>query len=124
MAATKRLIVPAVVRNEIAALKRRVKWLEREFARGVPERSARVQTTRTIADDTARFAAESDYWQQKRDAQLLANPDAMARARRAEREFNDFLKERGIKPLPSRLPRLVRPRHPKPRKLSAKKSKT
>jgi len=107
VAARRTLIIPAVVRNEIAALKRRVACLERELIRGVPERPLRTQTSvdREMAEANARAKAEREYWQGKRDAQLLADPDAMRRARKAEREFNDFLKERGIKPLPSRLPR-------------------
>jgi hypothetical protein len=100
------VIVPAVVRNEIAALKRRVACLERELIPGKAERPARTQTIfdREVAEANARAKAEREYWQGKRDAQLLADPDAMRRARQAEREFNDFLKARGIKPLPSRLP--------------------
>jgi hypothetical protein len=125
VAPAKKLFVPAVIRNEIASLKRRVTWLEREFSRGVPERPAIPQTTldKAIADDSARAKAEREYWQAKRDAQLLADPAAMARARQAEREFNEFLKARGIKPLPSRLPRLVRPQRPKPSKRSARNGK-
>ncbi|MDO8794021.1 MAG: hypothetical protein Q7J25_05320 [Vicinamibacterales bacterium] len=99
--------MPAAVRNEIAALKRRVTYLERELIRGVPERPVRTQTSfdSEVAEANARAKAEREYWQGKRDAQLLADPDAMRRARKAEREFNDFLRARGIKPLPSRLPR-------------------
>ena len=112
MPATKRQIVPAAIRNEIAALKRRVTWLEREFARGIPERPTPVETdvAQTMAQDKARSAAERDYWQAKRHAQLVANPNVLARAIEAEREFNQFLKARGIKPLPSTLPRIVRAR--------------
>lgn len=116
MAAPKNVIVPAAVRNEIAALKRRVASLERQLLRGRPERPEATWETfqRDMADAKARSAAESDYWQSKRDARLLADPVAMAIARKAEREFNDFLKARGIKPLPSRLPRrpLARRRRP------------
>lgn len=110
MAATKNLIVPAAVRNEIAALKRRVASLERQLLRGRPERPEGTLKAfeRDMDEATARAVAERDYWQGKRDAQLLADPAAMARAGKAEREFNDFLKGRGIKPLPSRLPK--RPR--------------
>jgi hypothetical protein len=78
---------------------------------------------KALADDNARAKAERDYWQAKRDAQLLADPAAMARARQAEREFNDFLKARGIKPLPSRLPRLIRLQRPKPLKRSARNTR-
>jgi hypothetical protein len=117
VAATKKLVVPAVVRNEIARLKRRVAWLEREFARGIPERPAPAPTQtpfeKAMAEDNARSKAESEYWRAKRHAQLLADPDAMKRARAADREFNDFLKARGIKPAPSSLPRVVRARAPK-----------
>ena len=109
MAATRKLIVPAAVRNEIAALKRRVASLERQLLQGKPERPLGTLTLeRDMNDARARATAERDYWQAKRDAQLLADPDAMRRARRAEREFNDFLKARGIKPLPSRLPKYAR----------------
>jgi hypothetical protein len=107
MAATTKVIVPATVRNEIAALKRRVALLERQLLRGKPERPERPPAAieGDIAEANARAKAEREYWQGKRDAHLLADPDAMARARKAEREFNDFLKARGIKPLPSRLPK-------------------
>lgn len=107
MAATRKLIVPAAVRNEIAALKRRVASLERHLLRGKPERPPMV-SDRDVNDAKARATAEREYWQAKRDAQLLGDPDAMRRARKAEREFNDFLKARGIKPLPSRLPKKAR----------------
>lgn len=109
---TRKPIVPAAVRNEIAALKRRVAWLERELIRGKPERPAPNQTVfeRDMVEANARAKAEREYWQEKRNAQLLADPDAMARAMRAEREFNDFLKARGIKPLPSRLPKRALPK--------------
>ena len=118
MVATKRQIVPAAIRNEIAALKRRVTWLEREFARGIPERPTQVETdvAHTVAQDQARFAAEGDYWRAKRHAQLVANPEALASAIEAEREFNQFLKARGIQPLPSTLQRIVRARAPRERK--------
>lgn len=107
MAATKNLIVPAAVRNEIAALKRRVVSLERQLLRGRPERPEGTLKAfeRDMDDGKARWSAGHDYWQAKRDAQLLADPVALAIARKAEREFNDFLKARGIKPLPSHLPR-------------------
>ena len=107
MAATKNLIVPTAVRNEIASLKRRVASLERQLLRGKPERpdGTLKDFQRAMDDSKARWAAGSDYWQAKRDAQLLSDPAAMARARKAEREFNDFLRARGIKPLPSRLPK-------------------
>lgn len=109
MAATRNVIVPAAVRNEIAALKRRVASLERQLLHGKPERpEGTVTFERDVNDAKARAAAEREYWQAKRDAQLLADPDAMRRARKAEREFNDFLKARGIKPLPSRLPKNAR----------------
>lgn len=122
MVATKRQIVPAAVRNEIAALKRRVTWLEREFARGIPERPTLVETdvAQTMAQNKARAAAERDFWQPKRHAQLVANPKALASAIEAEREFNQFLKARGIQPLPSTLPRMVRARAPKERKPSTR----
>lgn len=112
MAATRKPIVAAAVRNEIAALKRRVAYLERELTRGAPELPVRTQTIfdTQMAEANARAKAEREYWQEKRNAQLLADPDAMARAKKAEREFNDFLKVRGIKPLPSRLPKRARPK--------------
>ena len=115
-------MVPAAVRNEIAALKRRVTWLEREFARGIPERPTPVETTvdPTMAQNMGRSAAERDYWHAKRHAQLVANPTALASAIEAEREFNQFLKARGIKPLPSTLPRTVRARVPRERKPSTR----
>ena len=92
MAATRKLIVPAAVRNEIAALKRRVASLERQVLRGKPERPEGTLAAfeRDANDAKVRATAEREYWQAKRDAQLLADPDAMARARKAEREFNDF----------------------------------
>jgi hypothetical protein len=60
MAATRKAIVPAAVRNEIAALKRRVAWLERELLKGEPERPAPNQTAfeRDIVEANARAKAE------------------------------------------------------------------
>ena len=97
--------------RELVALKQRVKWLEAALKprRGKPavDRPA-AGSRREAVESDARNKALSEYYAKCREDHLRNNPRMLKSELESEREVNDFLKSRGFKPNPSRIPKSLR----------------
>ena len=111
MAAPKKATDLTAISRELASLKQRVKWLEAALKpkRGKPavDRSS-AGSRRETAEREARHKALSEYYAKCREDRLRRNPWMLKSELESEREANEFLKSRGFKPNPSRIPKSLR----------------
>jgi hypothetical protein len=111
MAARKGSTVPANIRLDLASLKRRVSWLEAalKLKPGKPaiDRAA-AGSKRESAEREARHKALAEYHRKSHEKNLRDSPFLLNLERECEDEENAFLKSRGFKPNPSRIPTSLR----------------
>jgi hypothetical protein len=103
--------VPKRINDDIAALKRRVSWLEAALK---PKRSKprgevkNAQHKRDIAEMEARNKAMREYYEREREQRYRDNPNALRIALDLETRENEYLRGKGIKPGPSHIPASLR----------------
>lgn len=92
--------------RQLKALRMRVSFLERALkpAKKVAKPSGALNRSREQAEEDARDKALKDYYQQKNVEFYLRNPRFLELELAAEREQAEFLRARGLKPEPSRIP--------------------
>ena len=91
---------------KVRALSMRVRFLERALkpAKKAVQHREQLNQSREQAEAEAVSKAMSEFHRKKWLDFCLRNPDFVARELEAEREKADFLKSRGLKPEPSRIP--------------------
>lgn len=95
------------VRRELAALKQRVSWLEAALkpGRGKPALDRKAAgAKRNNAEAEARRKALDEYYARQHEDFLRTSPFGLEIQLKGETEVNDFLKSRGFRPNPSRIP--------------------
>jgi hypothetical protein len=105
--ATKRNSV-VLLKQQIAALQRRVTWLEKALRPKPAKATLSVGTThwsRELEEAEAQRKAIDEFFEEKERKRYLEDPELLAQRRKRDREINAFLRSRGLKPLPNRLPR-------------------
>ena len=97
-----------MLQRQIVALKQRVTWLERAL-RPKPAKAAlagqNAGLSRDLAEAEARRKAIDEFLEEKDRQWYLENPQLLKQRRKRDREINAFLRSRGLKPIPSRLPK-------------------
>jgi len=101
------------VRRGLAALKRRVTWLEaaltpRRHKPAVDRESAGAK--RDDAEAEAKHKALLEYYGKRHEDFLRGNPSWLDNDVRSEQDMNSFLASRGLKAEPSRIPASFNPR--------------
>lgn len=117
----KRAPSSARIERKIKALTLRVSFLERALKpvkRGTTQLEELSQA-RDHAEESARNKALRDYYHQKKVERYLRSPSLLAADLAYEHEVAEFLKSKGLKPEPSRIPeqfhRGLKGYRPKPR---------
>jgi hypothetical protein len=102
----KRSSSPTRLEQQIKALGMRVSFLERALKPRLknPPQLDEANKSRERAEEDARTEALKEYYNQKNIEFYLRNPGFLARELAAECEKAEFLKSRGLKPEPSRIP--------------------
>lgn len=107
MASTNRNSV-VLLKQEVSALKQRVRRLENALRRR-PVKSVlsdgTARLSRELEEAEARRKAVNEFFDEKDRKRFLEHPELLAQRRKQDREINAFLRSRGVKPLPSRLPK-------------------
>ena len=98
------------LRQQLRALKNRVTWLERAIKPATKPIFPDVNRTRDEAEREARHEALMEYYRKWNIEFYKRNPSWLAREIAEEHERNEFLRSRGLKPEPSRIPAEVRPK--------------
>jgi hypothetical protein len=96
------------LKNEVTALRQRVLWIEKALKPKQAKatlRDGRAHTARQDAEDDARSRARSEYYEQKTREFYANNPESLKWQRDHERELDAYLRERGFKPEPTRIPK-------------------
>lgn len=103
---SKRPTSSKLVDRKLKALTQRVSFLERALkpAKKAAPNPGQLNRTREHAEEAARSEAMREYYRKKWLDLCLRNPDFVARELASEREVADYLKARGLKPEPSRIP--------------------
>lgn len=111
MAAHKGSTVPAKIRLDLASLKRRVSWLEAAL-KPKPDKPAidraAAGSKRETAEREARHKALMEYYRKRHEERLQRSPFLLNLERECEDSESAFLKSRGFKPDPSRIPKSLR----------------
>lgn len=113
MARARRSAVPSSFKNDIAALKRRVSWLEAALKpkpkRGkAPVDKVWAHFERRKAEMNARSKALEEYRDREHEKRLRENPMALRIAIESERRENEFMRSKGLSPSPSHIPKSLR----------------
>lgn len=95
---------------QLRALKNRVAWLERALKPIKKPISPDLNRQRDRAEEQTRHAAVIEYYRNWKIEFYKDNPDFLDRDLASERELNEFLRSRGLKPEPSSIPAEVRPK--------------
>lgn len=98
------------LRQQLLALKNRVTWLERAIKPAKKPISPHVNRARDHAEEASRQEALMEYYKERKIAFYKRHPDWLEGDIALEREKNAFLRSRGLKPEPSRIPAEVRPK--------------
>ena len=96
--------------QQLRALKNRVTWLERALKPAKKPISPDLNLTRDRAEEKARYEALMEFYRKKKVEFYKRNPNWLESEISQEREKNAFLRSRGLKPEPSRIPAEVRPK--------------
>jgi len=107
MTSTKQ-ISTARLKHELTVLKQRVSWLEKALRPKEARtalRDGNADLTRKQAERDAHHKAMKDYLDEKRRKMYEESPNMLRADRKWERERNAYLRERGLKPLPSDIPK-------------------
>ena len=85
----------------------RVRFLERALksAKKTERYPGLLSSTRERAEEQARNKALDEYYEQKKVERYLRDPAWLAADLACEREVAEYLKSRGLKPEPSRIPK-------------------
>lgn len=97
------------LRQQLRELKNRVTWLERAIKPAKKPIPPDVNRTRDLAEQEARNEALMEYYRQRNIEFYKRNPTWLRLELDQEREKNEFLRSRGLKPEPSKIPAEVRP---------------
>ena len=95
------------IEQQIKALRMRVSFLERALrpAKKASGQLIDLDRERKHAEDDAHYKAMMEYYEKKKVERYLRNPSMLAADLAHEREIADFLRSRGLKPEPSRIPK-------------------
>lgn len=98
------------IQRKLKALANRVRVLERAVkpAKKAARKPGELDGQRESAEVWARHEALLEYFRQEKVKRYLANPKALAADLAHEREINDFLRSKGLKPMPSDIPEQFR----------------
>lgn len=94
------------IERKLKALTHRVSFLERALkpAKKAARDPRELDRTREQAEQRAQTQALHEYLLQRKIKRYLENPKWLAADLASEREFNDFLRSKGLKPMPSDIP--------------------
>lgn len=98
------------LRHQIRALKNRVTWLERAIKPVKKPISPDLNLARDQAEENTRHEALMQFYRQRNIEFYKRNPNWLKLEIAQEREKNEFLRARGLKPEPSKIPAEVRPK--------------
>lgn len=98
----------ARLKHELAQVKQRLSWVEKAIRREpVKERirDGNAEVARDLARATASRKAIDEFCEQRRRRRYEEFPDLLQERRKFEKDVNAFLRERGLDPIPTEIPK-------------------